>query len=159
MLLIHIQGHHRHGSNLRGMLQLHARQQNRVPRVPEPYGGRISGASDHQLGRDFMGEEALGIVGRPGDPGDSLPHGSHAARLFGLQGKRLAAASLFPLHPGARQHYTIHDHVTLSTNEKPIHSGVPKLLVGKAFLGKYVQRFTQSHAEVPVSFESATDDP
>lgn len=33
-----------------------------------------------------MGEEALGIVGRPGDPGDSLPHGSHAARLFGLQG-------------------------------------------------------------------------
>lgn len=28
--------------------------------------------------------------------------------------------------------------VTLSTDEKSIHPCVPKLLVGKAFLGKYV---------------------
>lgn len=67
-------------------LRLHARQQNRVPRIPESYRGGISRAPDHQLGRDFMGEKAIGIVGRPGDPGNSITYGSIAARLSGLQG-------------------------------------------------------------------------
>ena len=67
-------------------LRLHARQQNRVPRVAESYRGGISRAPDHQLGRDFMGEKTVGIVGRPGDPGNSITYGSVAARLSGLQG-------------------------------------------------------------------------
>lgn len=36
-----------------------------------------------------MGEEALGIVGRPGYPGNSVAHGSPTARLFRIQGTHL----------------------------------------------------------------------
>lgn len=159
MLLIHIQSHHRQRSNLCSMLRLHTRQQDRVPRVTESNGRRVPRTSNHQLGRDLMGEKTFGTVGRSGDPGDSVSYGSAATRLSGLQGKRLAAASLFPLHPRAGQHNSIHHHATLSTNAKSVHSGVPKLLVGETFFGKYVQRSAQSYAKISISFKSATYDP
>ncbi|KMQ92826.1 dna primase [Lasius niger] len=74
-------------------------------------------------------------------------------------GKCLAAASILPLHPGTGQHNPIHNDVIIPTNEKFVHSGVPKLLVGEALPGEYVQRSTQGDAEVPIGIESTADDP
>lgn len=95
--------------NLFFQLRLHARQQNRVPRVPGPHRGGISRTSDHQLGRDFMGEEALRIVGRPGDTCNSITYGGIAARLSGLQGTR-------PFIPG-KFHFT---HNTRLRDTRPL---------------------------------------
>lgn len=67
-------------------LRLHTRQQDRVPRITESNGRRVSRTSNHQLGRDLMGEKTFGTVGRSGDPGDSVSYGSAATRLSRLQG-------------------------------------------------------------------------
>lgn len=86
MLLIHIQSHHRQRSNLRSMLRLHTRQQDRVPRVTESNGRRVPRTSNHQLGRDLMGEKTFGTVGRSGDPGDSVSYGALLLAYLGYKG-------------------------------------------------------------------------
>ena len=53
-----------------------------------------------------MGEKTVGIVGRPGDPGDSITYGSVAARLSGLQGTR---PFIPPLPPGKKIWFSTRD--------------------------------------------------
>lgn len=67
-------------------LRLHARQQDRVPRVAEFDGGGVPGTSYHQLGRDSLGQKTSGVVGGPGDIGDGVINRGLAARLPRLQG-------------------------------------------------------------------------
>lgn len=53
-------------------LRLHARQQDRVSRVAKLDGRGVPGASDHQLGRDSLGQKTLRVMGGSSDIGDGV---------------------------------------------------------------------------------------
>lgn len=76
-------------------LWLPAGKQNGDPGVADAHGGGVSGALDDKLGRDSMGEETAGIVGRPGCAGDGIADGSSAPRLSRLQGTSLLVTRIF----------------------------------------------------------------
>lgn len=140
------------------MLWLPIREQERVSRVAELDRGGVPGTPDHQLGCDPVGQKTLRVVGCSSYLGYGVVNRGFAACLSRLQGKCLATAPILPFHSGISQHDPVHNHVTISTNEKSLHSGVPKLLVGKALFGKHVQRSTPSNAKVPIGIKSTVDD-
>lgn len=62
-------------------------EQDRVLGLGRSHRRGVPGESDHQLGRNTVGQSTGGVMGRATGAGPNIPNGGAANHVFGVQGQ------------------------------------------------------------------------